>query len=194
MVPKFAKCSSPWLFLSMSVVYLGQETPTPISTSAMQVTIKTAEGIIGNGGDCGKWAYIARCKWIAARQLKEIITHLYRNTDLLFPEILILQWSPQTTFVYEISPNLNLFVDSTKHICKSEPAPTAPISDPGQAPLCLLQQYRGRPVAEFQANIFHSANSWLLPTGSVLFWASGCMNSSHSKQTSLLISFKFQEL
>lgn len=137
--------------------------------------IHKAERAVGKGGDCGERAHTALCEGAASRQ-SPLLQHR--------PEFLISQ-SPQTTSVNDISPNLKLYVDYTKHIYKSEPAPGTPISDPDLAHLCLLQGYRARPFAEFQANIFHSASSWLLLTCSFFFLASDCVNFSHSKQNQL---------
>ena len=133
--------------------------------------------------NCGKWTHTAQgdCQ-------------LCWDAGLPLSEFLISWGSPQNTFVHGISPNLKLYVDSTKHIYKLEPAHRTPISDLNPTPQCLFWGYRARPPAQFQANVFHSASSWLLLTHSFFFWASDCVNSSHSKQTSLLISFKFQEL
>ena len=88
--------------------------------------------------NCGKWTHTAQgdCQ-------------LCWDAGLPLSEFLISWGSPQNTFVHEISPNLKLYVNSTKHIYKLEPAHRTPISDLNPTPQCLFWGYRARPPAQF---------------------------------------------
>lgn len=75
---------------------------------------------------------------------------------------------------------------SEKHICKPHPTP------PPQFHTFAPFAEHVKAFAEFQT-VFPTPLAPSCPSLAV-FWASGCVISSHSKPVSLLISFKFQEV
>lgn len=110
--------------------------------------ISTAGRVLRKGGD---WQMSTHgLSQRHSHQASQGDYHRRRNMGLLLLEFLILQRSPQTTFIHGSSENLELLCELNKTHLQVRASPITPISEPDIAPLRLLQGQRARHLLNFK--------------------------------------------